>query len=153
MTKREQPPNKRLVTGQPTVRARSKADVQIVPYHRSSHCRPRPVSPPWRVKFSNAGVTSRLEGVTLRVGEQTNHDRRYRSGSCSFLAAPGHREPLTSTAGAASRPGQVYGVFEVGIEVKSEVAQTSYQVHDLMPEIDTENALFQPLAPRLTKLQ
>ena len=79
-----------------------------------------------------------LEGVTLRVGEQTA--RTDDTGRFLLIfVAPGHRELLIDGR-AASRPGQVYGVFEVGIEVRA--GRTNVLPFTIwMPAIDTENAV------------
>ena len=58
-----------------------------------------------------------LEGVTLRVGEQTA--RSDETGRFLLISvSPGHHELLIDGR-TAGRPGQVYGVFEVGIDVRA----------------------------------
>src|SRR5215510_12938341 len=79
-----------------------------------------------------------LEGVTLRVGDQTA--RTDETGRFLLISvSPGHRELLIDGR-TASRPGQVYGVFEVGIDVRA--GRTNVLPFTIwMPEIDTENAV------------
>jgi RHS repeat-associated protein len=79
-----------------------------------------------------------LEGVTLRVGEQTA--RTDETGRFLLISVPpGHHELLIDGR-TASRAGQVYGVFEVGIDVRA--GRTNVLPFTIwMPEIDTEHTV------------
>jgi hypothetical protein len=58
-----------------------------------------------------------LEGITLRIGNQTT--RTDDTGRFLLITiSPGHRALLIDGR-TAGRPGQVYGVFEFGIEVRA----------------------------------
>jgi Domain of unknown function (DUF6531) len=82
-----------------------------------------------------------LAGVTLRIGDQTA--RTDETGRFLLISvSPGHRELLIDGR-TASRPGQVYGLFEVGIDVSADHTNTlPFKIW--MPEIDTENAVAIP---------
>jgi RHS repeat-associated protein len=82
-----------------------------------------------------------LEGVTLRVGSlaaRTDQTGRFLLISISS----GHQE-LVIDGRTASRPGRVYGVFKVGIDVRAN--RTNILPYTIwMPEIDTKNAVSIP---------
>ena len=79
-----------------------------------------------------------LEGVTLRIPEMTT--RTDTTGRFLLIAiSPGHHELLIDGR-TASRPGQTFGVFEVGIDVRA--GRTNVLPFTIwMPEIDTANAV------------
>ena len=80
-----------------------------------------------------------LEGVTLRIGDQTA--RTDETGRFLLIfVSPGHRE-LLMNGRTASRPGQVYGVFEVGIEVRAGRTNVLPFTIWYCRTIDTENAV------------
>lgn len=102
--------------------------------------RPRPSLQPLQAVAGEVRTLSDqpLECVTLRVGDQTV--RTDETGRFLLITiSPGHRELLIDGR-TASRPGQVYGVFEVGIDVSAN--RTNVLPFTIwMPEIDTENAV------------
>jgi hypothetical protein len=79
-----------------------------------------------------------LEGVTLRIDDKatrTDDTGRFLLTSIS----PGHHVLLVDGR-SSSRPGQIYGVFEVGIDVRA--GRTNVLPFTIwMPEIDTANAV------------
>jgi len=78
-----------------------------------------------------------LESVTLRIGDQTA--RTDDTGRFLLISiSPGHRVLLIDGR-SASRPGRVYGVFEVGVDVRAGTNILPFTIW--MPEIDTENAV------------
>ena len=82
-----------------------------------------------------------LEGVTLRIDEQlarSDETGRFLLTSVS----PGHHELLIDGC-TAGEPGLVYGVFEVGVDVRA--GRTSVLPFTIwMPEIDTEHVVSIP---------
>src|SRR5262245_17751708 len=81
-----------------------------------------------------------LEGVTLRIGDQTT--RTDDTGRFLLISIPPGHRVLLIDGRSASRPGQIYGVFEVGVDVRAGTNILPFTIW--MPEIDTENAVSIP---------
>ena len=93
-----------------------------------------------RGRRSSHAESSAARGCYLRIADR-RHGPTIQDGSPHFIS-PGHHELLIDGR-TAGRPGQVYGVFEVGIDVRA--GRTNVLPFTIwMPEIDTANAVSIP---------
>jgi hypothetical protein len=105
--------------------------------------------PPLRAEFGVTALAGQvlrlngrpLDGVTLRIAEMTT--RTDATGRFLLIAiSPGHHELLIDGR-TVSRPGQTFGVFEVGIDARA--GRTNVLPFTIwMPEIDTANTVSIP---------